>query len=167
MITAEWTIQARAHECAATGKSFTDGESFYALLFDEPAGFRREDLSEEAFKARPDDAAQPFSFWRMKYTPPPPPAPEPLGKQTAEDLLRHYMTDPAPEHASVRFLLAVMLERKRVLKEIETRRGEDGKLMRIYEHPKTGEVFVIPDPELRLDELQAVQTQMAAILGGA
>ena len=167
MLTPEWTIQARAHECSATARPFADGEYFYALLFDEPAGYRREDVSEEAFKSRTADAPQPFSFWRMKYTPPPPPAPEPLGKQTAEELLRRYMADPAPEHANVRFLLAVMLERKRILKEIETRRSEDGKVTRIYEHPKSGEVFVIPDPELRLDQLEAVQAQMAPLLAGS
>ena len=34
----------------------------------------------------------------------------------------------------------------------------------VYEHVKTGEVFVVPDPGLRLDQLEAVQTQVAALL---
>ena len=93
MITHEWSIQGRAHQCAATGRPFAEGEQFYTLLFDEPAGYRREDLSEEAFKARPGDARQPFSFWRMTYAAPPPPPAPPLGRQSAEDLLRQYMAD--------------------------------------------------------------------------
>lgn len=160
----EWTIQSRAHQCSATNKPFVEDEIFYTLLFDEKTGYRREDLSEEAFKARPADAPQPFSFWRMKYTPPPAAAPETLGKQTAEDLLRSYMAEQTPQHANARYLLAVMLERKRILKEIEVKRGDDGNRIRVYERAGTGEVFVIPDPELKLDELEAVQEEVSTLL---
>lgn len=161
----EWTIQSRADQCALTGQPFRDGEYFYTLLFDEKTGFRREDLSESAWQQRnSSEGAQPFSFWRSKFEAPPPVEPEPLGKQTAEDLLRRYMAETTPEHANARYLLAVMLERKRLLKEIETRHGDDGSLVRIYEHAKTGEVFVIPDPQLRLDQIAAVQAQVADLL---
>ncbi len=160
----DWSIQGRSHACSATGREFAEGEFFYALLFDEVTGFRREDLCEEAFAARPADAPAPFSFWRMKYVPPVPPPPEPIGKQTAEDLLRRYMDEPTPQHTSARYLLAVMLERKRLLKEVEVKKGDDGRLTRIYEHPKTGEVFVVPDPGLRLDQLAALQVELSALL---
>lgn len=160
----DWTIQSRGHHCNATGRGFTEGEIFYTLLYDEQAGYRREDLCDEAYKSRPEDAPKPFSFWRTKYTPPPPAAPEPLGKQSAEDLLRSYMTEQTPQYANARYLLAVMLERKRILKEVDTKRGEDGSLIRVYEHGKTGEVFVIPDPELKLDELEQVQMEVVGLL---
>jgi hypothetical protein len=57
-----------------------------------------------------------------------------------------------------------MLERKRILKEVETREVE-GKLVRIYERAKTGEVFLITDPQLRLDQVAAVQMEVAEQLG--
>lgn len=167
----DWSIQSRGHHCSATGRQFVEDEIFYTLLFDEKSGYRREDLCEEAFKARPADAPVPFSFWRTKYTPPAPAAPEPLGKQTAEDLLRAYMAgeSPKPEAderqiAAARYLLGVMLERKRVLKEVEVKRGEDGTLVRVYERAVTGEVFIIPDPELKLDEIERVQMEVADLL---
>ena len=160
----DWSLQSRGHHCTSTQKPFEDGEYFYTLLFDEKTGYRREDLCEEAYKALPTDAAQPFSFWRSKYTPPPPPAPEPLAKQTAEDLLRSYMLERSPQHGNARYLLAVMLERKRILKEVETKRSEDGTLIRVYEHGKSGEVFVIPDPELKLNEIEQVQMEVASLL---
>ena len=160
----DWTIQSRGHHCTATGHSFAEDEIFYTLLYDEEAGYRREDLCDEAYKSRPDDAPKPFSFWRTKYTPPPPAAPEALGKQSAEDLLRSYMAEQSPHYANARYLLAVMLERKRILKEVETKRVEDGSLIRVYEHGKTGEVFVIPDPELKLGELEQVQMEVVGLL---
>lgn len=160
----DWTIQSRADKCAVTGAPFADGEYFYTLLFDDPAGLRREDLSEAAWKDR-NDNRQPFSFWRSKFEAPPPAAPEPIGKQTAEDLLRQYMEQDSAQHAAARYLLAVMLERKRLLKEVESKRTADGKLTRIYEHTKTGEVFVVPDPQLRLDQIEQVQQEVSSLLG--
>lgn len=165
-MTTDWTIQSRSHQCASTGQPFTEGEPFYTLLFYENGEFRREDLCEEAFKARNADIA-PFSCWRGKYVPPPPPEAEPVSKQTAEDLLRQYMEESSPEHANARYILALMLERKRILKEVETKRGADGSLTRIYEHPKSGEVFIIPDPQLKLAQVAELQAQVADLLGGA
>lgn len=164
-MTTDWTIQGRAHVCAASGHAFTEGEYFYTLLYMENGLFRREDLSEEAFKAR-NENVQPFSHWRAKYVPPPPPHQEAVSKQTAEDLLRKYMEDNNPEHANARYILALMLERKRLLKEKEVKKGVDGSLVRIYEHAKTGEAFIIPDPQLRLDQVAEVQAQVAGYLGG-
>jgi hypothetical protein len=57
-------------------------------------------------------------------------------------------------------VLAAMLERKRILKQIQTEQKEEGRVL-IYEHAKTGDVFVVPDPQLRLDELGGVQAEVA------
>ena len=158
----DWTIQHRSDRCAATGRPFEPGEHFHTLLFYDKDGYRREDLSEEAFKVR-NDNVQPYSMWRAKFEPPPPPAPEAIGRQTAEDLLRRYMDEPSPQHTAARYLLAAMLERKKLLKEVETRR-EDGAVTRIFEHTKTGEVFIVPDPQLRLDQIESVQEEVSALL---
>lgn len=149
-----------------TGEPFKDGEFFYTLLFDEAAGYRREDLSEAAWKSRPKDAPKPFSFWRSKFELPPPPAPEPLGKQTAEELLRRYMAENTPQHTNARYILALMLERKRIFKQIDRKKSEDGQIALIYEHTKTGEVFVVPDPQLKLEQIADVQAEIAPLLGG-
>ena len=62
----EWEIKSRARFCARTGKAFEEGECFYTLLFREGDGFRREDISEQAWNER-NENIQPFSFWRAKY----------------------------------------------------------------------------------------------------
>ena len=163
-MTNDWTIQSRSTQCAATGANFSEGEHFYTLLFHEKDGFRREDMCEEAFKARGETPA-PFSFWRSKFEPPQAAPPEAVSRQTAEDLLRSYMLESGIEHANARYILALMLERKRLLREVEVKRSGDGSLTRIYEHVKTGEVFIVPDPELRLDQVEQVQMQVAGLLG--
>lgn len=162
----DWTIQGRSDRCTVTGHEFQEGEFFYTLLFRERAGFRREDVSEDAWKERQaagERQEQPYSFWRTKYEPPAPAAPETLAKETAEDLLRSYMNEQDDKHANARYILALMLERKRQLKQIEAKEDIHGRVL-VYEHVKSGEVFVIPDPGLRLDQVQAVQQEVAELL---
>lgn len=161
----EWSIQTRGEACSATGVAFAAGEVFHTLLYYDKEGLRREDLCQAALAARPEDAPKPFSQWRSKFEPPPAKPPEPLGKQSAEQLLRAYMEDPDPKLCNVRYILAVMLERKRTIKEVETTRSEDGTLMRVYQFPKTGEVLVIPDPQLRLSQMAEIQLEVASLLG--
>jgi hypothetical protein len=59
-----------------------------------------------------------------------------------------------------------MLERRRVLVERGIQRDPDGSVIRIYEHRQTGESFLIREPELRLDQLESVQAEVVAMLGG-
>jgi hypothetical protein len=72
-----------------------------------------------------------------------------------------------PAQASARYILAVMLERKRILRHRDTVREDDGTERLVYEHAKTGESFTIPDPHLRLDQLAEVQQQVATLLSPA
>jgi hypothetical protein len=59
-----------------------------------------------------------------------------------------------------------MLERKRVLKQVKTEEAGEGRVL-IYEQGSTGDVFIVPDPQLRLDELENVQNEVAELLRGA
>ncbi|MBV9126766.1 MAG: hypothetical protein JO117_01630 [Verrucomicrobia bacterium] len=165
----DWHIQARANRCAVTGREFADGEIFFTLLDRDPAtsAFARRDLCREAWQQlRADPAApQPFSYWRTKYTPPPPPAPEPLPKENAEHLLRRYLQ--SGQHPRACYILALMLERKRLLRPVHApTAGNAAQTPRLltYEHARTGEVLLIPDPELRLDQVEEVQREVAELL---
>ncbi len=156
----DWPIKHRADACAVTQRAFSPGEQFYTLLFREGTGFRREDLSEEAWASR-NENIQPFSFWKTRYEPPPPPVPEPLPKENAEELLRRLLAEKKQPNAC--YVLAAMLERKRLLKQVKTEETPNGRVL-IYEHTKNGDVFIVPDPQLKLDELETVQQEVAQLL---
>jgi len=160
----EWAIKHRADVCASTHRPFASGEYFYTLLFRDVDGYRREDLSEEAWLNR-NENMQPFSFWKTRYEPLPPPAPEPLAKENAEQLFRRLIASKNPP-ANACYVLAAMLERKRVLKQIKSETAANGRVL-IYEYGPTGDVFIVPDPQLRLDELESVQNEVALLLRSA
>jgi len=160
----EWAIKHRAETCALTNRPFAPGEYFYTLLFRDAEGFRREDLSEEAWQNR-NENIRPFSFWKARYEPAPPAPAEPLGKENAEHLFRRLISSAeAPPNAC--YVLAAMLERKRILKQIKSEQTEKGRVL-IYEHAASGDVFIVTDPQLRLDELESVQNEVATLLRAA
>lgn len=161
----DWNIQARAHGCEACGKSFADQEPYHTLLFDEKADFRRSDVCHACWEKQYNEARDRKGFiscWQGVYEAPPPPS-EPIKKETAETLLRKLIELNAPEYIPAGFILAVMLERKRLLK-VKEQIVRDGRRTFVYEQPKTGDVFTIIDPDLRLDQLEQVQRDVAALL---
>jgi hypothetical protein len=160
----DWNIKARAEACEATRRPFVEGECFFTSLFLDGEGFRRIDLCEEAWNARrADPAAEPlFSSWRSKFEPPAPPPPEALQRNDAEGMLRTLMESNDPAHTKTRYLLAVMLERKRILRP----QPSPEKSTLLYEHGTTGETFIIQDPGLSLSDLVAVQEEVSALLTG-
>jgi hypothetical protein len=96
----------------------------------------------------------------------PPKSAEPLPKENAEQLFRRLIASDSPP-ANACYVLAAMLERKRVLKQVKTESSTNGTRVLIYEQGSTGDVFIVPDPQLRLDELETVQNELADLLRGA
>jgi len=162
----EWNIQPRAAACQNCGRRFSDGQPYHTLLFDEKARYRRLDVCPDCWQTQfslATDRRGFVSYWQGVYQAPPPKAAEPIQRETAETLLRKLLAQNDPQHLATIYILAVMLERKRVLK-VKDQLVSDGRRTFIYEHARTGDVLSIVDPGLRLDQLEQVQRDVAAWL---
>ncbi len=162
-----WNIRIRAHACALTNRPFVEGERHYtAIYFDTKTGeFTRRDIAVEAWQQELGERT-PFSHWKTVYEKTVSDAkPEITPKETALALLQRLVEDDQPHTEHARYIVAAMLERKRILSPTATKVNDEGHKLLFYEHKKTGDVFIIRDPELRLDELQAVQEEVATLLG--
>lgn len=158
----EWDIQSRGDACTACQQPFADKEAYHTLLSMDATGYARRDLCATCYASAGRDGV--ISYWQGEYKLPPPPPPEAIQKETAETLLRKLVESTDPSHASARDILAVMLERKRILKHRDTVHEDSGAELLVYEHARTGESFTIPDPKLRLDQLTQVQQEVSALL---
>lgn len=161
----EWNIQSRAHYCQSCEAQFQDKQPYHTLLIDTKKEFARTDVCESCWESKYGNKGEQgvVSYWKGIYEAPPPAPPEPIHKQTAETLLRELIEKNDPKHGPACYILAVMLERKRLLKVKEEIRREGSRVF-IYEQPKTGDIFTITDPELQLDQLQEVQKDVAQLL---
>jgi hypothetical protein len=162
----EWHIQSRAHACSACGKAFADQEVYHTLLFDQKADFQRSDICEACWQKQYSEGARDrkgfVSYWHGVYVAPTPQV-EAIQKENAESLLRKLIELNDPRYIPAGYILAVMLERKRLLK-IKEQITRDGHRVFIYEQPGTGDVFTIIDPDLQLNQLEQVQHDVGALL---
>lgn len=163
----DWNIQSRSHHCQACNRAFTDREKYHTVLTDERSDYRRLDVCAACWQAQYAEGAKDrrgfISYWQGVYEAPPPAPPEAIRRDDAESLLRKLIEQNDPQHAAAAYILAVMLERKRQLK-VKEQFNRDGRRVFIYEQPKSGDLFTIPDPDLQLDQLDAVQHQVAQLL---
>lgn len=160
----DWNIKSRSDTCQATGIPFAEGDFFTTLLFFDKEECQRLDLSESAWEERKKnpEAPVPFSYWRSKYEAPPPPPPETLPKDNAEGMLRYFLKQQDPKNQNVCYILALMLERKKILRPLPS----PEKITLLYEHVTTGETFIITDPQLSLENLIEVQQEVSEMLRG-
>jgi hypothetical protein len=161
----EWNIQSRAHACEACQQPFADKQVYYTLLFDLAPELRRSDVCEACWQKQFADAAIQkglISRWQGTYEKAAP-AVEVIQKENAETLLKKLIELNDPRYIPAGFILAVMLERKRILK-VKEQIVREGKRTFIYEQPKTGDVFTITDPDLHLNQLESVQRDVAHLL---
>lgn len=162
---AEWNIRACADQCAACQTKFADRETLMSRLRFTADGYVRDDYCAGCWPGRTPGADAETSAWSAVWHAPAPKAPEALRKETAESLLRELMETEDPSKRNVIFILAVMLERRRLLVEKEVQIQPDGVKIRVYEHKQTGESFVVPDPQLKLAEIESVQREVMELLG--
>ena len=162
----EWNIRSRGHVCSLCQKPLVDKAPVISALREVAGGYERFDCHPECWKALPRDW-EPFSQWDGVYFAPVREAKkEPLKKEDAGELLRQLVTMDDPSMKNVVYVLAVMLERAKILVERDAKELEDGSIRRVYEDRKQGDTFVILDPRLRLENLSEVQQQVVALLSG-
>lgn len=163
----DWNIQTRAHVCQGCSKPFTDKQPYHTLLFDQRSAYARLDLCQPCWAGR---ESQPelqrgslVSHWQGVFVVPPAAPPDPIQKDTAETLLRKLVALRDPRYIAPCFILAVMLERKRLLK-VKAQDVHEGRRVIVYEDPRSGDLFTVPDPALRLDQLEGVQHEVMQLL---
>ncbi len=163
----DWKIRTTNAQCELTEEPFLDEQVFYTCIFDDPEsdGFLRRDYSVESWeKIHEEINPPPFSFWKSTYKAPVKEEEEKRIEDTsAEGLLRRFIEqdDPKTEHA--RYILALMLERKKSLVQTDSKETETRTLL-FYEQEGTGDVFIVADPGLKLDEIEVVQQEVASLL---
>lgn len=162
-----WNIRSRTHHCALTNRPFEEGEKHHtAIYFDTGTGeLMRRDICNEAWEQEISERT-PLAHWKSVYEKTVTEAkPEITPKESAIVLLQRLIDEDQSHTEHARYILALMLERKRVLTPTATKENDEGHRLLFYENRKTGDVYMVRDPELRLDEIASVQEEVASLLG--
>ncbi|MEM8884597.1 MAG: hypothetical protein AAGD14_11040 [Planctomycetota bacterium] len=108
---AEYKVGRRAPECAATQQPFAEGEEIVSAIFEGDEGFERRDYKVEAF----GEVKGYHSFWKGRI-PVKQEDPQRLDYDLALEFFRRLVHENEAEHEGLRFVLGLLLGRKRRLK---------------------------------------------------
>jgi hypothetical protein len=163
----EMNLQPLATACAVSGEPFVEGSRVASYLVRSGAAMeivRYDVLEPHTTNFTPE--GQVACRWVHAYKPRRSGEnPDRALKLTAENLfvaLADPTTEPTPENTRLVQFLALMLERKRILKP--KGRSADGARNR-FEHAKSKQIFEVPAGELTPEFFVAVQEQLSVLVG--
>jgi len=162
----EMNLQPRAASCCVSGHLFREGDRVASLLARTESGevVRRDALEAHAASLRPEGFLVCSWVQVFKEHPRPGDAGRAL-KLSAENLfltLADPATEATPETARLVRFLALLLERKRLLRP-RGRTPDGGK--DLYEHARTRERFEVPAIDLSPEFFVAVREQLGVLVG--
>ncbi|HEY2828137.1 MAG TPA: hypothetical protein VGJ04_11105 [Pirellulales bacterium] len=148
--------------CAVTGRDLRPGETFYSALMSDGANLVRNDYSLEAWHGPPEKVV---GWWKSQL-----PAPGGIQMHWAPndvmlDLLEQLADDPS--RADMRYVLALLLVRRRVCRLEETQRDEHEHETIVLFCPRREQEYrvgVVTPDRARIDE---IQNELARLLFAA
>jgi hypothetical protein len=159
-----YQIQAPSRRCAATGRELRPGERFYTALIAEAGQLKRHDYAVEAWPGPPTAA---LSFWQARVpTTDGAAAPPPIDDEVLLEALDRLATNTTAEQVRFRYVVALLLMRRKRLKFEDTRKTDDRDVLCLRE-AKSKTKFEVVDPGLTGEQLTQVQDEVLRVLGWA
>jgi hypothetical protein len=154
------TLPNPTRRCSTTGKELRPGESYHGAVIEQGGRLARHDYAPEAWSGPPKDAV---GFWQGRV-----PIDGPRRMVIDDEVLLqcfHRTDDAATGNAArLRFVLALLLIRRKRLKQTDSRTDDIGEVL-ILEEPKSNTRYEVRDPKLSSNELLAVQNEVFQLLG--
>ena len=158
---ATYPIQQHSRVCAATGRPLLPGEKFFSVLFDDATQFIRKDYSEEGWPGTPENV---LAVWSGRV----PEANQKRRLTFDDDLLmecfERLADDPEGARVQFRYVVALLLLRRKRLKFEDIRREGDQEYLQL-KCPRTGAAFEVLDPRLAEADVGRVQDEVFRVLG--
>jgi hypothetical protein len=157
---AEWEIEKTIGQCYGTGLKFEVGQEYFAALVETEQGFQRRDYSVEYWE---ENKPSVYCYWKTKMTVP--------GQKRKlfvdDDMLMTFFERLAeetdPERINFRFIITLVLMRRRRLKYNSSRieNGTELWTLRVTAQDRTVEVV---NPDLTEDKIEQLSCQISQIL---
>jgi hypothetical protein len=158
----DWVIDKPLGQCCATGRAIEPGEEYYAALVQTEQGFARRDFCAEYWTQNKPTV---FCYWKTKL-------PSPDQKKHLfidDDMLMAFFerlgTETEQEKVNFRFVLALVLMRRRRLK-YDSSKMNDGKDIWRLRITGTQDFVELVNPNLGEQQVAQLTTQIGEILQG-
>ena len=156
----EWAINRPLGQCCATGKKIEGGQKYYAALVETEQGLQRQDFCSEYWLANKPKV---FCYWKTKLQ-------EPGQKKQLlidDDMLMAFFerlaNETEQERVSFRFVLALVLMRRRRLKYNSVKMDGDREVWHLRVAGDSRMVEVV-NPQLDEKQIGQLTSQIGQIL---
>ena len=157
----EWTINKSLGKCFGTDKDIEPGQTYYAALVETPEGLQRRDFSLEYWQ---ESKPEVYCFWKTQLPS------EDQKKQIFIDdemlmaFFERLAEETDPEKLNFRFVIMLILMRKRRLK-YDSSKTEDNKEIWRLKVPGSDKQFVeVVNPHLNEQQIEELSSQLGQIL---
>ncbi|MCL5282372.1 MAG: hypothetical protein M1376_20995 [Planctomycetes bacterium] len=157
---ADWEINRPLGQCCGSGRRIESGEEYYGALVETEQGLQRRDFSNEYWEREKPPV---YCFWKTKLA-----APNEKKKLfISDDMLMAFFERLAPEtdpeKVSFRFVLALVLMRKRRLKYDGTKM-DAGREIWCLRVPGDKDPVEVVNPHLAEEQVETLTSQIGQIL---
>lgn len=156
----DWEIKKPLGECAGTGETIDPGQEFFAALVENEDGLERCDFSLEYWE---NNNPKVYYFWKTRM-------PDPNEKKQMfidDDMLLAFFdrleNETAQDKINFRYVLCLILMRKRLLKYISSFQKDDSEVWELRVTGQKRQVQVV-DPRLTEDQLDDLTANVGQIL---
>ena len=157
---ADWDINRPLGQCCGSGRKIEFGENYYAALVETEQGLQRRDFSAEYWEGSKPGV---YCFWKTRLAAPN----EKKQLFVSDDMLMAFFARLAEEtdaeKVSFRFVLALVLMRKRRLKYDSTKLDHGREVWRLRVTGDKDLVEVV-NPHLDQDRIETLTAQVGQIL---
>ena len=145
--------------CSATHRELKPGEAFFSVLFEESGGVRRLDYAAENWTGPPPSAA---GWWKSTV----PAVGEKKVKLAPNEILLELFEQLAgqPDKLDVRYVLTLLLIRRRLFRYEREEEAETGEKTLIVYSLKQNATFEIPAAMPNAERLREVQEYLNSLL---
>ena len=157
----EWEISKSLGQCFVTGKKIEYGQEYFATLVETQDGFERRDFCCEYWE---ENEPQVFCYWKTKLL-------DPGQKKRLfvdDDVLMTFFDrlekETEQEKINFRFVLTLILMRKRRLKYDSSRKEGDKEIWRLRIVGSDKQYVNVINPQLGQEQIEQLSSQIGQIL---
>lgn len=154
----DFEIQRCTRLCAVTGREFAPEETFYSVLVGDGADVKRMDYSPEAWTGPPEDA---LGWWKSRM-----PGANKRKKWAPNDVMLDFFDrlENEPQRSDMRYVLALLLVRRRVFREEGAEADEQGRPILTVYCPRRDATYSLPVVTPEESRIEAIQDELAHLL---
>lgn len=152
----------RTEHCSACGHAFEIGEPFQACLYATPDGYARQDY---CLDCPPPAEPEPIGVWQTRVPEPAPRRVHVFDREAIYGFFTRLEDAAAPEQVQFRFVLALLLWRKKALKLERTVSAPEGEAWEFLT-PRTGTLHRVLRPALDEEQLERLSDELERVLAG-